>query len=131
MNLLRCLSACSIVAVLALGAPGADGAKKKKHHGVHGKVVAVDATSITVKVHHHKKKGATAAADQPTERKFTVTKNTTYEKVTGQKGTRQQAAATLADVTQGTHVVILPTAKGSGEAAKVLIEQHTGKKKAA
>ena len=131
MNLLRCVSACSLVAVLALGASGADAAKKKKHHGVHGKVVAVDATTITVKVHHHNKKGAAATADQPVERKVIVTKNTTFEKVTGKKGDRQYSPATFADVTVGSHVVIVPTAKGSGEAAKVLIHQFAGKKKAA
>ena len=49
------------------------------HHHIHGKITAVDSTSITIKVHHHHKKGSTTAAAAPEEKTFKIDSKTKVE----------------------------------------------------
>ncbi len=110
------------------------GAKQKGHHTVHGLVMDAvkdkdkDEGSITVKVHHKKKK-ADAAPTQEMEKKFQVGKETKFEIVTGKKGQRQHKPATFADVHKGEHVVIVPKAGNPQIAEKVAIIAHKKKGK--
>ena len=132
---LALLVAVVALAVASSSARADENAKGKKHHGhgVHGVVTAVDAkaNTITVQVTPHHKKGADAAAtppaEKPEEKTFTVNADTKYFFVSGKKG-EDKKEATLADVAQGEHVVVLK----KGEAAtEVLIRQKKEKKPAA
>src|SRR5262249_46373034 len=73
---------------------------KKKGHAVHGTVIAVkkdkdkDEGTITVRVHHRRKKGD-ATASKPVEKVFKVTSATKFQKVSGTRGDRQLTSATF------------------------------------
>ncbi len=118
----------TLVLLLAAGASAANKAKGKKAKPVTGVVTEVtkdkDGGTITVKIAARKKKGQ----DAPTEKTFTITKATTFEKQTGTKkaGDLTTSGARFDDVTKGDRVTV--SAKGDVAASvKVL---PTRKKKA-
>ncbi len=137
MILLRSLLACSLT--LALLVPTAEGAKAKKKKGNHptlGEVTAIDQDkdkkdegTLTVKVTpHRKKKGAAAPAAEATEKKFTITKDTKFVKVTGKKKEKTETAATMADVKSGSRIMVVASLDGKAEKVSIS-EGKKGKKK--
>ena len=102
---------------------------KKKGHAVHGTVIAVkkdkdkDEGTITVRVHHRRKKGDTTAS-KPVEKVFKVTSATKFQKVSGTRGDRQLTSATFADLHKGEHVAIV----AKGDTAED-VKFHAGKGK--
>jgi hypothetical protein len=142
MNLRTCLVVLGMVLGIAVVAPQAFAAKGVKknttaEHRIHGTVIHVEHKGpqhgeITVKTHHHKKKGQPAVAGVKAgpghEHKFTVGPNTRFLVVHGQNAT----AATFAAVHKGEQVEIL--VRGH-HAETVTIHHHhtvkTGVKKVA
>jgi hypothetical protein len=120
--------ALSLVLSLDASAAGGDKAKKKNKKPVKGVVTAVtrdkDGGTITVKVGAGKKNAATASA---MEKKFTITKDTKFEKVAGKKAGGEAKPATFADLRAKSKVRV--TVKDEG-AAKLVQFQDKGKKKA-
>jgi hypothetical protein len=114
-----------LAAALSLGNATAEAAKGNKAHVVHGTIVDVQKdngiTTLTVKIHHHKKG---EAAKAPVERKYQVPKATPVEIVRGKKGSEVRQPGTLADLHAGEHVAIVVK---KGVAEKVAIRIH-GKK---
>ncbi len=116
-----------VVALLAWTGPAsaAKGVKKTGEHHVRGTVVAVDHKgkdkSVTVHVHHKKKKGQNVAGKGHT-RTFQIDQKTKVETV------RQHKAhhASLAALHKGEHVMILAH---NHHADRIIIHHH--KKKAA
>jgi hypothetical protein len=129
MTFARMLLALTLTLLLSLNASaaGADKGKKKNKKPVNGVVTAVerdkDGGTITVKVAAGKKQAATAPA---TEKKFTITKDTKFEKVSGKKAATDAKSATFADLRTKSKVRI--TVQGTST-AKVVQFQDKGKKK--
>lgn len=131
MSLFRSLLVLGLVLTLTGIASAADEAKKaKKKDGVAGVVTDVakdkDEGTITIKVHARKKDAAPAEADA--EKKFKITKDTKFEKVTGDKGNREQKPATFADVQKGERVLIVPAADNKEVAKNVTLHGQAKKK---
>jgi hypothetical protein len=130
MSLPRLLLALALSLVLSLdaSAAGGDKAKKKNKKPVKGVVTAVtrdkDGGTITIKVGSGKKNAAAASA---TEKKFTITKDTKFEKVAGKKAGGEAKPAAFTDLKAKSKVRV--TVKGEG-AAKLVQFQDKGKKKA-
>ncbi len=117
MNLRTYFAVLGIVLGIAVAAPQAFAAKGVKknttgEHLIHGTVTHVEHKGdhhgeITVKTHHHKKKGQPAVAgvkaEQAHHHKFSVSPNTKFIVVHGQDAN----AATFAAVHKGEHVEIL------------------------
>ncbi len=135
MSPCRTLIALTLVIALAGNARTAtlDAGGKKGNRPVHGKVVSVqkDAKggSITIQVHHHKKKGAaTTDATPPVEKTFQITANTKFQIVQGKKGAVSQKDADISAVTKGEHVLIFHNGTEATE-VKIVIKGK-GKKAA-
>jgi hypothetical protein len=139
MRLTRVLGVAVVVLAAACLAQADEPAKakgkgKKKAHPMHGVVTEVkkdkdkDEGTFTAKVggkKANKKKGTPAV--EPTEKTFTVTAATKFEKVEhGKKGEKPEATpATFADLHEGDHVVIT----ADGDVAKEVKIQVAKKKK--
>src|SRR5947209_4312182 len=130
MSLLRMVVALILTLALSLNASaaGEDKAKKKNKKPVKGVVTAVtrdkDGGTITVKVGAGKKQDAAAPA---TEKKFTITKDTKFEKVAGKKAAAEAKPAAFTDLRAKSKVRV--TVQGEGT-AKLVQFQDKGKKKA-
>ena len=131
MRLTLAVAAATVLAASGFAGPKAGANKGKRPHAVRGVVLALqtaDATAkaadlgtITVKIHHHKKKGAAEAAAD-VERTFAVDANTTFEKVIiAGKGQRQSEPAKFADVQKGEHVAVVAQKGPNPRALKVRI----------
>ena len=93
-----------IGSLVASGIVRADDVPAKKHHnhhGVHGKITAVNGNTITVDVHQHHKKGEAKAA--PESKTFTISDKTKIE-ILGEDGAK--TAGSAAALTVGAHVSI-------------------------
>jgi len=130
MVMLRALMIGGLVLAWALAAPTAEAAKKnKKKGGDSGVVVAIDrgqdkdTGTITIKETAGKKKKNAAPAANGPERKFTITKDTKFERL-GKK--KSVTAANFNDLQRDAMVSI--TAKG-GTAEKIEIIDKKKKKK--
>lgn len=127
----RCLAMLTALAVaLTLAASNAEGGKGKKQKkkpvgGVVTEVVTKEngQGTISIKV-MAKKQAASAPSDQP-EKKFSITKDTKFEKMVGKKKDGETKPATAKDVSKATRVLVVV---GKGDVAeKVTI--MAGKKK--
>jgi hypothetical protein len=131
MSWLRLLLALALVLVLSLDASAAGGKKDKKKakKPITGVVTAVtrdkDNGTITVKVGSGKK--APVAAEAAPERKFTITKDTKFEKVVGKKAGGGTTPARFAEIKPKSKVRVTLEA---GDTAKLVQFQAKGKKKA-
>jgi hypothetical protein len=85
-------------------------AARKKSHSIHGKIVSIQAGSITVRVHH---------------RKTGTTNQRTVQIMPGTQVTRNGRSVGLAALRVGEHVVIHTS--GSGQATRVDITGGTKK----
>ena len=106
MRLLRTAAALALVLALAVAVQAADkGAKQaaKKGHATHGVVTAKEANSFTVEIRHKAKAGG---VEKTTQKTFTVTKETTFEAVSGKKDSRTTEKVTFEALTQGDHVAV-------------------------
>jgi len=92
------------------------------HHHIHGKITAVDSTSITIKVHQHHKKGSTTAAAGPEEKTFKITDKTKVEIVSE---TGEKTAGSPSDLKVSEHVSISEHAS-TGEKEAVAHEITVG-----
>jgi hypothetical protein len=142
MILFRSLLACCLAVAVLVPASISEGAKakakkKKGSHPVAGLVTAVDQDkekknqgTVTLKIAaRKKKKGAPAATPtEATEKKFTITSETKFVKVTGKKKEKTESPASFDDVKSGSRIMVL--ASQDGKAEKVSIsEAKKGKKK--
>lgn len=137
MSLLRTL----LILVLALtitAEASAAKAKKKKNSGLEGIVTAIesgteekkDTGTITLKVVAGKKKKNAAPAGNEPEKKIQVTKETTFEKVSGKKGQQEAKPASFSDLQKDSRVRITTKAgTDSAKADKVQIVDGKKKKK--
>jgi len=119
--------------MLSLAGSASAGKKGKKgKHPVRGVVASVEkateknAGNLTVKVMAKKKKAAPAGV--AAERKIQLTEATKIEKVIGKKGQKETKPATLADVQNGSKVLVTLKA-GQDQAEKIQVHAK-GKKKA-
>lgn len=125
MFLTRLLTACGVAAALTLAPASAFAAKKAQT--LRGTVTDVskkdDGTgTVTAKVLIGKKK---AGAPEVAEKKFTITKDTKFETMSGKKADAEIKPATFADLAKDAVVAVTV---GAGEAAdKITIVK--GKKK--
>ncbi len=133
MSYCRLFTAVGLLVVLSGFTSTADadaGAAKKKTHPARGLVVdvATDGSSITIKVHPHKR-NAPAPATPPAavEKKFRLDKETKIVFVSGKKGEREFKPATFADVQKGEHVVVVFRDGQSDLADRVAIVKHKKK----
>jgi hypothetical protein len=101
----------------AVWADAATPGKHHHHHHIHGKIVSVTATSITVKMHHHHKQGGAAAAVAPETKTFQINASTKVE-IVSQTG---KAAGAVADLKAGEHVAI---GEHEGVAHEIAIGEH-------
>ena len=92
----------SVVSNDAVRADATTPVKKHHHHHIHGKITAVDSTSITIKVHHHHKKGSTTAAVPDEDKTFKITPKTKVE-IVSETG---KTAGSPSDLKVGEHVSI-------------------------
>jgi hypothetical protein len=138
MNLFRTLTALGLVMVIAGGNEAANSSIRKKHHHIHGKITAVHQGkdgngSITIVVHHHKKKGTAGvnAGAQTTEKKIHITNTTKLGKVIhAGKGQNKKESASFSDLHEGQHVLVVPgSGKHHGAKAVAIVVRANGKKK--
>src|SRR5437762_2953584 len=101
----------ALALALTLAATKAEAGKgKKKKHPVGGVVTAVVTKengegTINVKVAPKKKTASTSS--EPTEKKFSITKDTKFEKLTGKKKSGETKPATAKDVSKTARVEIV------------------------
>jgi hypothetical protein len=143
MNLLRIMTALGLVLVAAGGNEAANQNGTKKHHAIHGKVVAVHhgkvvavhhgkdgKGSITVLVHHHKRRSSTGlvASGGVTTRKFHITELTEFARIKHEgKGRNQRQPASFGDVHKGEHVIVVPGGdKKHGARAVAIVARARG-----
>jgi hypothetical protein len=98
--------------------------KHHHHHHIHGKITAVDSTSITIKVHHHHKKGSTTTAAAPEEKTYQITAKTKVE-IVSETG---KTAGSASDLKVGEHVAV---GEHEGVAHVIAIGHHHHKRKPA
>jgi hypothetical protein len=133
MSFCRLLTAVGVLVVLSGFSSMADadgGAGKKKIHTARGLVVdaATDGSSITIKVHPHKKNVPAPATRPPAvDKKFRLDKETKIVFVSGKKGKREFTPATFADVHKGEHVNVVLRAGQSDLADRIAIIKHKKK----
>jgi hypothetical protein len=126
----------SFSALVDAGDKGDAKGKKKGHHAVHGVVVNVekdkdkDEGTITVLVHHKKKKGEEGKGEEE-KKTFRVGAETKFEKIIREgkeKGGVKREPASFKDIHDGEHVAIVAEAGEKNEAKTVEI-LGKGKKK--
>lgn len=123
MNLLRSLLMLAVTVALLAVPASVEAAKKKKGAGAAGVVEKIEEGSLVIKVAGKKKKGE--PAPEPMTKKFALTKETKFEKVSGKKNNTTTEPATVADLKTGDRVVITANDKDEAETVKIF----AGKKK--
>jgi hypothetical protein len=129
----RWFTSVGVLIVLSGFASTADadsGAGKKKAHAARGLVVdvATDGSSITIKVHPHKKNApAPATLPEAVAKRFRLDKETKIVFVSGKEGEREFKPATFADLHKGEHVVVVFRSGQSDLADRIAIVKHKKK----
>ena len=127
---MRCMAVLAALALtLTLAASTAEAAKGKKKKkpvgGVVTEVVTKEDGQATISLKVMAKKKAASTPSEPSEKKFSITKDTKFEKMVGKKKVGESKPATAKEVTKATRVLVVA---GKGDVAeKVTI--LAGKKK--
>lgn len=138
MGLLRTLLILALALTITTNASAAKAKKKKKGSGLEGIVTAIESGSeekkepstVTVKVvaGKKKKKNAAPAGNEP-EKKIQVTKETSFEKVSGKKGQQEAKPSSLTELQKNSTVRVTLKAGTSPETAEKVQIVEGGKKK--
>jgi len=138
MNLLRTLLILVVALTITADASAAKAKKKKKNSGLEGVVTAIESGSddkkdtgtITVKMVAGKKKKKNAApAGDAAEKKIQVTKESTFEKVSGKKGQLDTKPASFSDLQKNGQVRVTLKAGTQPDTAEKVQLVDSGKKK--